>query len=714
MLTSATPESLQDDHRRENESLTGMIRSVFAIFMRRWLLLAIVSTVVFLIGAALIFMMTPKYVAVTRLKIDPSQSAAIGKLGENNSYPDQSIVDTEVSVMRSRDIARIVAQKLHLAQDPEFTKQIKSQGEDGLSEADALADALLRSTSADREKATYVVQLSAKSVDPDKAAAIANAFAAEYIEASLGRRTGTAERQSQFLDKRMNDLANEAASADERLAQYRAAAGVVDSERGGSSLIDQQIAPLSAQLATAQSEAAAASAKVAAAEAQIRSGGIDNVSAVLNSEVIRNLRTQRAQIVADQGEILTRYGPKHPETQKVNEQISSIDRQIQEEARRVIGGLRSEASAAAARAGSLSANLGRLRGEQTAATRSSAQADTYKRQAEMAEANYNRIAEQAQLASQAQNSSISQAQIIEKASPPLKPAQPKKALFLAVAFMFAIVAGVGTVTGVELLSSGMTSAADMSKLGLYMIASVPRLEGKALKTEEGAEISPASHVILHPMSAYAESFRMIRRSLSQGGTPPQVIAITSTLPDEGKTVSALSLARILALAGERTLLIDTDLRRASIQQLTGVAAPAGLLEVLHGEASMTQAIIKDKESNLDLLVVTSSMFSPEDVFSGEGFAKLLEHARGSYDRVVLDTPPFLGVADARTIATKADTAVLAVRWNSTSAGAVRHAMSLMALDQTPLAGAIYTMAAPGSEVYGALYYSRKYSQYYSA
>ena len=712
MVTSATPESFQEDHLRENETLTGMMRGVFTILRRRWLLLAIVTGGLFLIGASLIFMMTPKYVAVTRLKIDPSQSAAIGKLGESNSYPDQAIVDTEVSVMRSRDIARIVAQKLNLSHDPEFTKDMRRDEQGGLSEADALADAVLRATSADREKATYVVQLSASSVNPEKAATIANAFAAEYIEASLGRRTGTAERQSEFLDKKMKDLAAEAASADERLAQYRAAAGVIDSERGGSSLIDQQIAPLSAQLATAQSEAAAASAKVAAAEAQIRSGGIDNVSAVLNSEVIRNLRTQRAQIVAEQGEVLTRYGPKHPETQKVTEQLASLDRQIQEEARRVIGGLRSEASAAAARAGSLSANLGRLRGEQTTATRSSAQADTYKRQAEMAEANYNRIAEQAQLSSQAQNSSISQAQIIEKASPPIKPAQPKKALFLAVAFMFAVAAGVGTITGVELMSSGMTSVADMSKLGVYLMASVPRLDAKALKIADG-KMSPASYVILHPMSAYAESFRTIRRSLTQGDKAPQVVAVISTLPDEGKTVSSLSLARVLALSGERTLLVDTDLRRATLQQMAGVKAEAGLVEVLDSEAQLDQAIVKDPDSNLHLLVVTSSVFSPKDVFSGDSFAGLLEQARGKYDRIILDTPPFLGVTDARTIATRADAAILAVRWNSTSAGAVRHALSLMALDRTPLAGAIYTMAAPGSEVYGALYYSRKYTQYYS-
>ncbi len=123
----------------------------------------------------------------------------------------------------------------------------------------------------------------------------------------------------------MSSLSAQATAADERLASYRAASGVVQTGGGSTSVIDQQIAPLAGQLATAQSDAAAAASKVAAARAQIRTGGIDAVSAVLDSEVIKNLRSQRAQLLSEQGEVSTRYGPKHPETQRIAQQIRTID-----------------------------------------------------------------------------------------------------------------------------------------------------------------------------------------------------------------------------------------------------------------------------------------------------------------------------------------------------------------------------------------------------
>ncbi|MEJ8630458.1 hypothetical protein P0F65_12480 [Sphingomonas sp. I4] len=204
---------------------------------------------------------------------------------------------------------------------------------------------------------------------------------------------------------------------------------------GSTSVIDQQIAPLAGQLATAQSDAAAAASKVAAARAQIRTGGIDAVSAVLDSEVIKNLRSQRAQLLSEQGEVSTRYGPKHPETQRIAQQIRTIDQQILDEANRVIGGLESEARAASARAASLQANLNVLRGRQASTTRASAMAETYERQADSSKQAYDRLAQQAQTSDQAASSSLSQAQVIENATPPGSPSKPNKRLLLAATFL---------------------------------------------------------------------------------------------------------------------------------------------------------------------------------------------------------------------------------------------------------------------------------------
>ena len=372
----------------------GVVRALWSatisMFRRRWRIFAVVAIVTFTVAAALILMMPWKYEAVARVKIDPSPSAALGQM--SGERPDQNIFDTEVNVMRSRDIALAVVDRLKLASDPAFTKGMKplpataTQAQREKRDTE-LADRLLGKLSTARDKMTYIVNVGFTASDPRLAADVANAFANEYIAYSVGRRTGTASRETSYLDQRLAALNQQAMQADARLAQYRAQTGIVSG--GDSTVTDQQISPLASQLATAESEAAAAQARLRVARAQIASGGIDAVSAVLNSQVIADLRSQRAQVIQRQGEVVARYGPRHPENIKVTEQLTALDKQIKDEANRIIGGLESEANAAQARAASLRGDMGRLRGQQSTDTRASVIADNYQRQADAAHAAYN-------------------------------------------------------------------------------------------------------------------------------------------------------------------------------------------------------------------------------------------------------------------------------------------------------------------------------------
>lgn len=701
------------------ESISSIFRQVVDILRLRWRTLAAIIIGVTLIGTVLVLMMTPKYEAVARVKIDPSKSAALGQITDAaTSFPDQAVVDTEVSVMRSHDIAVSVTQRERLLTDPEFTRNLPPLPPHPTSaeltdRTETVAQALLGKMSATREKATYIVEIGFLSTDPQRASRLANAFATAYMDASLNRRNGTAGRQAEFLQKRLGELSSQATAADQRLAAYRAATGVVQTAGGASStVIDQQIAPLAGQLATAQSDAAAALAKVATARAQIRTGGIDAVSAVLDSEVIKNLRSQRALLLAEQGEVMTRYGPKHPETLKTNQQIRTIDQQILDEASRVIGGLESQARAASARAASLQSSLNVLRGQQSSNTRASAMAETYERQADSSKQAYDRLAQQAQTSDQAASSSLSQAQIVENAIPPSRPSKPNKPLLLVATFMLAVLAGLGTVCVQELTSSGLRSVADVRRLGIDVLATVPKLTGSELK-DGGHDASPAEQIATKPMSSFAEAFRVARRSLmSPSGHQPRVVAITSTLPEEGKTTSSLSLARVMAMAGERTLIIDTDLRRAGLRQALAVQPERGLIELLHGNAILEQVIFADQVVGLDVLPVAHANFSPEDIFSGEAMPNLLAHLRDKYDRVVLDCAPLLGVADARTIALLSDAVLVAIKWNATPRNAIATALGWLTRDHAPVVGALLTMVDPAVEAYGALYYSSKYAKYY--
>jgi len=705
---------------KRSTDVSQIVKQATAILRRRWLMVATIIIVIFGATLAAVMTMTPKYEAVAFIKIDPSPGAAIGQMTERTGMPDQALVETEVSVMRSLENARAVVERLKLDQDAEFAQKLpplapgapKAQVERRL---DTVASAVLGGLTAERDKATYIVQLGYLSRDPVKAARIANAFAAEYMDANLGRRTGTAEREARFLDQRLSQLNAQAGAATQQMAEYKARAGVIGTAGGGvSTSIDQQIVPLAGQFATAQSEAAATDAKVRSAEQQIRAGNLDSIPGVLTSDVVRNLRAQRASVLDAKSEVMARYGPKHPETLRVTGQLEAIDEQIKDEANRIVAGLRADAISSRARAQSLAGELGNLRAQQATTTRSSAIADTYQRQADSAQSAYDRLAEKAQTSAQAAGSSISQAQVIEQATPPLTPSKPNKRALLAMGLLASLAVAVSAVAVLEIFNTGIMSVAEIESLGAPVLGTIPRLAASEWKKADDDIRSPADHLLARPVSFYAEAYRAIRTSFILGHVNgAQVISIVSTLPDEGKTNSALSLARVMAMAGETTIVIDCDLRRAGLTKLAGLSVDAGLVEVIKGEIPLEEAICKDKAAGLDILPLSRSLFSPEDMFSGEAMLSVLATLRKRYRHIVIDTPPLLGLIDARTLAALSDAVAMVVKWNATPRQAVASALDLLQSDHTPISGVILTMVDSSVEAYGAMYYSKKYSSYYS-
>jgi capsular exopolysaccharide synthesis family protein len=215
-----------------------------------------------------------------------------------------------------------------------------------------------------------------------------------------------------------------------------------------------------------------------------------------------------------------------------------------------------------------------------------------------------------------------------------------------------------------------------------------------------------------PFTAYAEAFRSLRNTLTiSSGKPFQVVALVSSLPGEGKTTTSLSLARMMAMSGERTLIIDADPRGAGLLRLLPDTPDVGLVEVLDERADLNLAIQPDIVENLDILPVSSSTFVQSDVFSKERVEALIAELRGRYDRIVFDTPPLLGVADARIIAKLVDAVMLVVRWDSTPSNAIRSTFDILNQDQAAVIGALYTMVDPRSEAAGAAHYSTYYSSY---
>lgn len=704
---SANHGSLMTSGERRLSETIGAVREMF---MRRWLPMLLATGVIFAAAAATIMLMPSRYTSTAHVRIDPTRNPLASSQGDALATLTSESIETEVAAFRSPELSRLVVRRLNLERDPEFTKGL---GRTAASRAEARGQAIAARVEAGltvaREGLTYVIAVSFTSRDPESAARIANAFAEGYIDLRVGSGIGTAERKALFFQQRLDALSREANDAEARLARYRAANGIVGDTAGGT-ITDQQIAPLSTQLAAAEAEAADARASLTVAEDQIASGGLDAVSEVRSSPVMADLRRQRAEVLRAKGEIESRYGEKHPESIKVRDQLQALDQQIEAEAQRAVGTLRAGAVASEARVGSLRSTLAHLRGEQAQETRASATAAELERDATAKRDAYDRTAQLSLQSTQAAQNSIAQAEIVDRASTPTSPSSPKRKLLLFVSAVVALAGGLAVAITLDLLQAGMRTTADIEeRYGIPVLAAVPDITRRRSRQLTSA----ADLVITEPASAYVESIRNARASLARGPDKDaaRLIALTSALPREGKTTLSLALARTCAKGGMRTLLIDCDLRRATLAGVAGRNVDSGLVQLLQGKVGRDEVIIRDQVAGLDLLPVAAPFFESEDQFA-DLMSELVAWARHNYATVLLDLPPILGVAYARTLAAQADRVVFAVKWGKTPPSAFETALTLLQADGASISGAIYTMVTPNAEGMGALSYASRHAAYY--
>lgn len=699
-------------------ALGGMLR-------RRWRVIAGMVLLTTLAAIAAALLITPQYDAVARIRITPAAQAPLDFETARDQPLDQALVNTEIATIRSRDIARRVVTKLGLQTDPEFVgvrrrpavadprQSAPSQRRQQIEAAHAVEVAtsvLLGKLSVAQQEKSYVIAIGVRSRDQIKAPRLANSFALAYIESTADLQTSTATRQTETGQSALQRLAREAEAAAASVARYRADTGIV--QGGGSGTInDQQVAPISQQLAAAQAQAAALRSDVAAAERQVAAGGSDAVSAVRSAPAITDLRRQRTEAERQRAQLAARYGEKFPALVQSNQQIQALDQQIRLEQARIIDGLRSEARSADAKAADLSRQLSVLKQQIALNNQAAVRAEGLQRKADAATAAYNRMAGTVQQAAQAQRSNEPQARVLERAVVLARPTYPNRPAIGIAGVLVGCVLGLGAALVGEGLQSTIRTPEEVeTMLGLRFVTAIPQLTRRRLVDAARRRCTPADTLRHAPVSAYSEAYRTIRNVLRPSGA--KIIAIGSTLPSEGKTTSALSLARVMALSGDRVLLIDCDVRRAGLIGDLGWAPEVGTLDVLKGDVSLSAAVRPDVIDGLDLLCVTEPIFTPTDLFDTGAMAALLHEARDRYDHIVLDTPPLLGIADARTLAKLADGVLVLIKWNTTPVSAIDAALAGLEQDGAVVLGGVLTMVGAHSEAMGALYYSTRYSRYY--
>jgi capsular exopolysaccharide synthesis family protein len=659
------------------------VRQVWVVLLHRFLLGLGVAVVVAAIVMAVVLQIKPTYQATATVLVEPNQSHVIREDNASGVPADAGLVDTQVEVIKTRAVAQRVVQRLKLFDDPEFNPAAPTGGAAATYTPDAqtlntVVDRVAGATGVRRLGLTYVIEVSFKSHSPAKAARIANTFVEEYLAQQIQGKITANREANGWLNSSLDKLRADSLAADARVQQYVNAHNLMSSD--GQTLVEGNVAKLNDQIATAGADTAEKQARLDAAEAQLKTGTTgSDVGAATTSETIRDLRKAEADTTREVAELSVTFGPRYPDLLRAKTKLADIHRQLQSETGRILSSLQADLRAARQRQGALQSSLGAARGSVVNNNEAQVQLIGLKQQAEAARKVYEAYLNRAdQLAAQ-DGVQMPDGRMASVAAPPQSPISPKKGLAAVAAAVAGLIAGLIAALVAEFLSNSMRTRADVEhRLDTPFAGVIPDPARLKLSDRGSRSIRPVDLIVDKPFSSYTEAFRHILASLQHrgpNGITPQVVAVTSALPREGKSTTALCLTRALALSGSSVLLLDCDGRRSGLNPLVG-DPKRGLGDILEGRAKAGDVIIQDPRTKA-LVLPWGQSPAATDLITTQLLDDLLVLLKEKFDYIVIDTPPVLAVADSRIIAAKADIALMVAEWNKTPTRAAESAVALL-------------------------------------
>jgi capsular exopolysaccharide synthesis family protein len=640
--------------------------------------------------------------------INPRQERVLNSDDIMGQLPrDSAAIDSEIELLQSPALMNELAEALGM-----MPRQTGANA--GAPEARTAAG-LARTIEVRRRGLTYVIEITAHANDPRRAQLIANTYADVYIASQVNQRVDTVQRANSWLSRRLAELRQDVQQKESAAETFRVQNGLMAAQ--GSTLQESEITNVQNQVLAGQADLAAAEARYRQLQDLRASGAsLDTMGNALNSETIRTLRDREADVTRRQSDLENRYLPTHPAVQAVRAERADVENQITQEIQRISINLGNEVAVARARVATLQASLRSATGDLSQNSAASVRLRELEREAAASREAYESYLQRYQQLADQDQLNTSDARLMAYASQPTSPASPQLRVSLALALAAGMLLGLVAGVAAEILDQSVKNADDLeSKVGYPAIASIPAISKRMMRQMPPAERHPSGYLVGRPMSAFTEALRVLRTVIvySRLDFSVKVVAVTSALPDEGKTTISMCLARVAAMSGQRVVVVDCDLRKQSINDVLDVETDVGILQVLAGEAPWRSAIVRDPNSDAHVLPVATSGFTPRDVFGSEAMSRLVSDLRGHYDLVILDCAPILAVAETRILVKHADTTVIVARAGRSAIGAVRTAVHQTEGAGGKVLGIALNCVEPHWQSYGDSLYFYQSKSYYS-
>ena len=556
---------------------------------------------------------------------------------------------------------------------------------------------------------SYIEQIAYTSLDPSKAAKIANAFADAYIEDQLQAKFEATHRASVWLEQRIGELRKQASDAYKEVQDFKSQNGIiigVDGKLASEVELDQ----LGVSLAKARAETSQAKAKldriqrVLALRPDPSKESLDIpdpiVTDALSNPVITKLRQQFLDDQNKESEWSARYGVDHQAARNLRAEMAALQRAIWDEISRIAESYKSEVQIAKAQEESIDKRMNEVF-QQSGSTR---QSQVRLRELETAANTYRNIYEtflsRFTQSVQQQSFPSTEARVVTYASAPpgRQFAQEEPDPCAGHALRSGPRDSAGNRPRTDEPPDSYPCATGRAA-GTSCLAVLPALAEKRLACRQDRDLQRALQRSgrsrdVAPFSATAEALRYIKVAIDLHPKGGKVVGMVSALPGEGKTTVAASFADFLARSGSRTLLIDADLRNPSLSRMLGYADAPGLLDVVANQTPFDDLVITDSKHKFDFLPSATRIkpSNSSDILSSPAMKQLLKSAKSNYDYVLIDLPPILPVVDVKATAHLFEAFLLVVEWGATSTDEVVKAVGTSSIVSERLLGAVLNKA----------------------
>lgn len=694
----------------EGGELGHLLRQYWRILLKRKWLIASIALAAVTLNATRTLMMTPLYTASARIQIDRDAPNIVekGKVSYADTF-DRDFINTQLQLLQGRAIAERAASKVNLGNDPEF---FAPRNQSPLSKIRGAISSLFSApsqtptvkpskTDLDRAAAGIVqgnlvarpvpgsrlVDVSYSDPNPARAQRIVMAYVESFIDSTIDKRFEANAYAKTFLDNQLKQLKLRLEESEKTLLDFAEKEQIV-SVTEKSSISENNLAAANAALGNLISERV----KNENLWRQVENSDAINLPQLLTNSVIDGLRGKRNALVTEYEEKLQTFKPSYPDMVQISNKIKEIDRQLATEVKTIRESLRGAYDSALAQENEMKARIETLKTEVIDLQKRSVQYNILKREVDTNRDLYNGLLQRFKEVDVAGGVQANNVFIVERAEVPGAPSSPNLSRALMLALGLGLGLGFAIAYVIEHLDETIHGPEEMEEaLGLATLGVIP-------KVKEGTAEADLSD----PRSALSEAYRSLCTSLqfaTETGLP-KTLVVTSSGPGEGKSVTSLAIARHFATMGLKVLLIDADLRNASLHKKMQLDNTVGLSNYLTGACKPPQAF--QKTSLPTLAFMSSGPLPPNaaDLLAGSAMVSLLTVGLEVFDFIIVDGPPVMGLADAAILSNTAQAAVFVVGAGQAKTSLVRGSLRRLQLARAPIIGSVLTKFDAKTAGYG--------------